>query len=85
MLALAGELGLAGDWLADLEVTCLLHDLGRAGMDPQLFGSIFRLAEERGVPVRLSEMRERYPERLEQLRLRLDWLSLLGSSAQETQ
>ena len=62
VLALAGELGLAGDWLADLEVTCLLHDLGRAGMDPQLFGSIFRLAEERGVPVRLSEMRERYPE-----------------------
>lgn len=62
VLALAGELGLAEDWLADLEVTCLLHDLGRAGMDPQLFGSIFRLAEERGVPVRLSEMRDRYPE-----------------------
>lgn len=62
VLALASELGLAGDWLADLEVTCLLHDLGRAGMDPQLFGSIFRLAEERGVPVRLSEMRDRYPE-----------------------
>lgn len=62
VLALAGELGLAGNWLADLEVTCLLHDLGRAGMDSRLFGSIFRLAEERGVPVRLSEMRERYPE-----------------------
>ncbi len=62
VLALAGELALPHEWLGDLEVTCLLHDLGRAGMDPQLFGSIFRLAEERGVPVRLSEMRERYPE-----------------------
>jgi len=62
VLALADELALPDQWRADLEVTCLLHDLGRAGMDPQLFGSIFRLAEERGVPVRLSEMRERYPE-----------------------
>ena len=62
VLALAGELALPQEWLADLEVTCLLHDLGRAGMDPQLFGSIFRLAEERGVPVRLSELRERYPD-----------------------
>ena len=60
--ALAGELAVPRERLADLEVTCLLHDLGRAGMDPHLFGRIFRLAEERGVPVRLSEMRERYPD-----------------------
>ena len=36
VLALAGELGLAGDWLADLEVTCLLHRSwpGRHGPRP---------------------------------------------------
>ena len=62
VLALADELAVPRERLADLEVTCLLHDLGRAGMDPHLFGRIFRLAEERGVPVRLSEMRERYPD-----------------------
>ena len=60
--ALADELAVPRERLPDLEVTCLLHDLGRAGMDPHLFGRIFRLAEERGVPVRLSEMRERYPD-----------------------
>ena len=62
VLALAEELSLADERLADLEVVCPLHDLGRAGMDAHLFGLIFRLAEERGIPVRPPEMRKRYPE-----------------------
>ena len=62
VLRVAKEVGLDARWHADLEVTCLLHDLGRAGMDPELFGRIFGAAQERGLPVRLAELQSRYPE-----------------------
>ena len=61
VIALAKQLELDPGRFTDLEVTCLLHDLGPAGMDPSLFGLIFRLAEEHGVPVRPPEMQLRYP------------------------
>ncbi len=62
VLLLAHELGLDPKWLADLEATCLLHDLGRVGMDPTLFGRIFTLAEAHGIPVRIRPFLARYPD-----------------------
>ncbi len=62
VVAVAPRLGVAPEWLERLETAALLHDLGRAGMDPSLFGAIFRAAAEAGLPVRLGELRERCPE-----------------------
>ncbi len=61
VLRAAQEVGLPERWLPGLEITCLLHDLGRAGMDPGLFGKIFGLAQERGLPLRPTDFRARYP------------------------
>lgn len=61
VLRLADAVGLDARWRRDLEVTCLLHDLGRAGMDPIFFGKIFMLAEAQGLPIRLTAFRARYP------------------------
>ena len=44
------------------QITCLLHDLGRAGLDQQLFGSIWSWAKTHGVPTRPAEWRKRYPD-----------------------
>ena len=44
VLRVAEAVGLDGRRLADLEITTLLHDLGRTGMDPELFGAGFGLA-----------------------------------------
>ncbi len=56
----AKEAGLAEKWLPELEVTTLLHDLGRAGMDAELFGKIFGVAQEIGLPIRIRELRAKY-------------------------
>lgn len=61
VLPLTSRLGLDSSWEPDLEAACLLHDIGRAGMDPRLFGLVFGLAQERGLPVRLKELLARYP------------------------
>lgn len=53
-------------WLPDLEIITLLHDLGRAGMDAELFGRIFGIAEEIGLPIRIRQLRAKYPEVTEQ-------------------
>ncbi len=42
-------------------VACLLHDLGRAGLDRQLFGTIWSWAAQRGVPTRPREWRAVHP------------------------
>lgn len=55
-------LGLDPSWDRDLEVAALLHDIGRVGMDPDLFGRIFGLAQRNGFPVRIREFRARYPQ-----------------------
>ncbi len=44
------------------QVACLLHDLGRAGLDRQLFGKIWSWAKERRIPTRPREWRARYPK-----------------------
>jgi len=62
VLLVARELGLDSSWEHDLEVACLLHDIGRAGIDPALFGKVFTVAAQRGLPVRITELLARYPQ-----------------------
>ena len=59
VVAAAPPAGVAPEWMERLETAALLHDLGRAGMDPSLFGALFRAAADAGLPVRLGELRER--------------------------
>lgn len=44
------------------QVACLLHDLGRAGLDRKLFGEIWSWARKRGIPTRPREWRVVYPD-----------------------
>ena len=67
VLRVAPEVGIDSEWTERLEVTALLHDLGRAGIDPVLFGRIFTLAQEAGLPVRLPEFKDLYPNATEEL------------------
>jgi hypothetical protein len=62
VMRVAPEVGISEEWRERLEVAALLHDLGRAGMDPRLFGAVFQAAQDAGMPVRLPELRERYPQ-----------------------
>tara|TARA_B100000809_G_scaffold61102_1_gene57762 strand:+ start:947 stop:1786 length:840 start_codon:yes stop_codon:yes gene_type:complete len=75
VLRTAPEVGISGEWMERLEVIALLHDLGRAGMDPELFSRIFTLAQQAGFPVRLPELKERYSDVKEELAADL-WLDL---------
>ena len=43
------------------QIACLLHDLGRAGLDRGLFGKIWSWARRRGVPTRPREWRAVHP------------------------
>ena len=61
VLNVARRLGVSGETLRKLEVTALLHDIGRAGMDAVLFGRIFQSAQAAGLPVRVGELVQRYP------------------------
>lgn len=45
----------------DYQIACLLHDLGRAGLDPKLFGAIWSWARAQGIPTRPTEWRARHP------------------------
>jgi hypothetical protein len=44
------------------QIACLLHDVGRAGLDRRLFGTIWSWAKERGIPTRPREWRAAYPD-----------------------
>jgi len=48
--------------LRQFETACLLHDVGRVGLKPALFGKIWTWAKEQGIPTRPREWRARYPE-----------------------
>ncbi|MEO8338920.1 MAG: hypothetical protein ABI604_04275 [Nitrospirota bacterium] len=43
------------------QIACLLHDLGRAGLDRRLFGKIWSWAKEHGIPTRPREWRALHP------------------------
>jgi len=60
--AVATRLGHPAHRVRSYQIACLLHDLGRAGLDRQLFGSIWSWAKARGIPTRPREWRAIHPE-----------------------
>jgi len=44
------------------QIACILHDLGRAGLDRRLFGKIWSWARAQGIPTRPREWRAIHPE-----------------------
>ncbi|MBX3333654.1 MAG: hypothetical protein KF876_05985 [Nitrospira sp.] len=60
-VAVASRLGHPHDRVQRYHVACLLHDLGRAGLDRQLFGTIWSWAKQRGIPTRPREWRAIHP------------------------
>ena len=46
-LMVAKELGVAAEYLRPLEVAALLHDIGRVGLEPGLFGIGYRVLHVR--------------------------------------
>jgi hypothetical protein len=44
------------------QIACLLHDLGRAGLDRRLFGKIWSWAKRHGIPTRPREWRQAHPD-----------------------
>ncbi|MBX3301230.1 MAG: hypothetical protein KF693_03340 [Nitrospira sp.] len=60
-VAVASRLGHPRDRIQLYHVACLLHDLGRAGLDRQLFGTIWSWAKQRGIPTRPREWRAVHP------------------------
>lgn len=60
--AVAQYLGHDDDRVKYYQVACLLHDLGRAGLDQNLFGKIWTWAKTRNIPTRPAEWRAEHPE-----------------------
>jgi hypothetical protein len=60
-VAVAVRLGHPDDRVRLYHVACLLHDLGRAGLDRRLFGTIWSWAKQRGIPTRPREWRAVHP------------------------
>ena len=60
--AVATRLGHPQPRVVAYQIACLLHDLGRAGLDPRLFGRIWSWVKQRGIPTRPREWRARYPD-----------------------
>jgi hypothetical protein len=60
--AVATALGYGAERVHQYQVACLLHDLGRAGLDRRLFGKIWSWAKEHGIPTRPREWRAIHPE-----------------------
>ncbi|HSA60601.1 MAG TPA: hypothetical protein VLE03_00035 [Nitrospiraceae bacterium] len=60
--AVATRLGHPDELVRSYQIACLLHDLGRAGLDRKLFGIIWSWAKERGIPTRPREWRAIHPD-----------------------
>ena len=60
--AVAASLGHDSERVRQYQIACLLHDLGRAGLDRQLFGRIWSWAKAHGIPTRPREWRAIHPE-----------------------
>lgn len=60
--AVATALGHEAERVRLYQIACLLHDLGRAGLDRVLFSRIWSWAKERGIPTRPREWRAIHPE-----------------------
>lgn len=60
--AVAERLGHPFARVRQYQIACLLHDLGRAGLDRRLFGRIWSWARAHGIPTRPREWRAVHPE-----------------------
>ena len=60
--AVALALGHNAARVRQYQIACLLHDLGRAGLDRQLFGKIWSWAKAHGIPTRPREWRAIHPD-----------------------
>ena len=60
--AVATALGHGAERVHQYQIACLLHDLGRAGLDRRLFGRIWSWAKAQGIPTRPREWRAIHPE-----------------------
>ncbi|MGH8672346.1 MAG: hypothetical protein ACREUA_10000 [Burkholderiales bacterium] len=60
--AVALRMGHSTERVTAYQVACLLHDLGRAGLEPGLFGRIWSWAKSEGIPTRPREWRAAYPD-----------------------
>ncbi|MGE0472803.1 MAG: hypothetical protein AB7P17_04140 [Nitrospirales bacterium] len=61
-VAVAEHLGHPISRLRPFETACLLHDMGRVGLRPKLFGQIWSWAKEQGIPTRPREWRACHPD-----------------------
>jgi hypothetical protein len=59
--AVARRLGHPESRVRNYQIACLLHDLGRAGLDQKLFGKVWSWARKNGVPTRPREWRAVHP------------------------
>jgi hypothetical protein len=60
--AVARELGYTEPRLIAYQTACLLHDLGRAGLERRTFGRIWSWAKTRGIPTRPRQWTAVHPE-----------------------
>ena len=60
--AVAAALGHDPARVRQYQIACVLHDLGRAGLDRVLFGKIWSWAKAQGIPTRPREWRAVHPE-----------------------
>jgi len=60
--AVAQRLGHEPARVKQYQIACILHDLGRAGLDRQLFGRIWSWARAQGIPTRPREWRAVHPQ-----------------------
>ena len=60
--AVAAALGHDPARVRQYQIACVLHDLGRTGLDRVLFGKIWSWAKAHGIPTRPREWRALHPE-----------------------
>lgn len=60
--AVAQRMGHQPARIKQYQIACILHDLGRAGLDRRLFGRIWSWARAQGIPTRPREWRALHPE-----------------------
>ena len=61
-IAVATQLGYSPVKVRQYEIACLLHDLGRTGLDSKLFGKIWSWANQQHIPTRPREWRSHHPQ-----------------------
>ncbi|MAS82437.1 MAG: hypothetical protein CMF45_07090 [Legionellales bacterium] len=60
--AVAHHLGHHDERVRHYQIACLLHDIGRAGLEQDLFGKIWKWARSEGIPTRPAEWRAVHPD-----------------------